>query len=440
MNTLFRILNSRDSGKPILHLLALCVVGLLTANAKAQSSTHAGETVAMTRGAYLTAVADCAACHTAGPAQFAGGLAINSPFGIIYSTNITPDPVAGIGRYSELDFSRAVREGVAKDGHRLYPAMPYASFAAMSEDDLKDIYRYFMHEVVAVNVRPKATNLSFPFNQRWGIKIWDILFADQSPYHLNGQHDREWNRGAYLVESLGHCGACHTSRGIAYQEKGYSSASSQFLNGEVLDNWYAPKLTGDRSSGLGRWSEADIVSFLKYGQSSQASAFGSMTSVIENSTQFMTNDDLLAIAKYLKSLPARREHSTFLPNAANVAITSSAILTGITEKPGVGLYLAACAKCHKADGLGEPTKFPKLAGSAVVLSDNATSLIRLVLEGSKTAHTVGTGKPNEMPGFSKKFSDRELADILSFIRSSWGNYAAPVTSRDVTILRKALAQ
>jgi mono/diheme cytochrome c family protein len=210
------------------------------------------------------------------------------------------------------------------------------------------------------------------------------------------------------------------------------------LTGEVLDHWFAPNLTGDSASGLGRWSEADIVSFLKTGRGGQAAAFGSMINVIENSTQFMQDDDLRSIAHYLKSLPAQGEHTAYQPGASAVAITSSAILTGQTEQPGVGLYTSACAKCHKADGNGEPIKFPKLAGSSVVLSGNATSLIRLVLEGGKTAQTTGGGKPEEMPGFEKKFTSREIADVLSFIRNNWGNRAPAVTARDVTSLRAEL--
>lgn len=416
--------------------LAICAFVLLTGVAIAQGAAPA----AMSRGAYLAAAADCAGCHTAGPQKppFAGGLAINSPFGTIYATNITPDPVAGIGQYSLQDFTRAVRAGIAKDGRRLYPAMPYASFSAMLDDDVKALYAYFMHEVVAVGVRPAQTKLPFPFNQRWGIWFWDALFADQKRFKPHDERDTAWNRGAYLVQSFGHCGACHTRRGIAYQEKAHSESSSLFLTGAVLDNWFAPDLTGDPASGLGRWSEADIIAFLKTGRGGQAAAFGSMISVIENSMQFMQDDDLHAIAHYLKSLSAQGEHATYRPGTPAVALASSAILTGRTERPGVGLYLSACAKCHKASGRGDQPKFPKLAGSSAVLSDNATSLIRLVLEGGKTAQTKWGGKSAEMPGFAKRFSDREIADILSFTRNSWGNNASPVTTRDVATLRGQL--
>ncbi len=417
-------------------MLIFCAYGMSTVGTYAQVAAP----VAMSRGAYLAAAADCAACHTAGPQHppFAGGLAINSPFGTIFATNITPDPVAGIGRYSLQDFTSAVREGISKGGNRLYPAMPYASFSAISDDDVKALYEYFMHEVTPVNVLPAQTKLSFPFNQRWGIRIWDTFFADQKRFKNRKEHDSEWNRGAYLVESLGHCGACHTRRGIAYQEEGYSNASKQFLTGEVLDNWFASNLTGDLASGLGRWSESDIVSFLKTGRGGQVAAFGSMISVIENSTQFMRDDDLHAIAHYLKSLSAQGEHTAYRPDALAVASTSSAILTGKTEQPGVGLYLSACAKCHQANGNGEPIKFPKLAGSSAVLSSDATSLIRLVMEGGKTARTTDGGKPEDMPGFEKKFTDGEIADILSFIRNSWGNHAPAVTTHDVTKLRAKL--
>ena len=394
------------------------------------------------RGAYLARIADCVSCHTAGPGHppFAGGLPINSPFGIIYSTNITPDPISGIGQYSYADFSRAVREGIARDGRRLYPAMPYASFAATSDSDIQALYAYFMKEVKAVSHTPPQTKLPFPFNQRWTLMFWSAAFANQKSYKPRADRNAQWNRGAYLVQALGHCGACHTPRGLAYQEKGYSESSSDYLSGAVVDNWYAANLTGTHASGLGRWSETEISTFLETGHSGHEVAFGSMVTVIENSTQHLRKEDLDAIAHYLKSLPAHKGRASYKPKppATQGEIVLTGAMAGQFERPGAGLYSGFCAKCHGDNGTGKLPKIPRLGGNSMVLSENAASLIRQVLEGGKGPLTENGPKPKEMPGFAKKFTDREIADVLTFVRNSWGNTAPPVTPRDVSSLRKVL--
>jgi len=235
-------------GSAIVKAITLVCVPLLSSLAMAQQFDSAD----LSRGAYLARVGDCIACHTAGPRSppFAGGLPINSPFGIIYSTNITPDPDNGIGRYSLADFSRAVRNGIAKDGKRLYPAMPYASFTGITDDDIRALYAYFMSEVKPVNYKPPETKLPFPFNIRLSLMFWDALFAEDERYKPHDDRDAQWNRGAYLVQSLGHCGACHTPRGLAFQEKAYSESSPLYLSGALVDNWYAANLSGDPASGL----------------------------------------------------------------------------------------------------------------------------------------------------------------------------------------------
>ena len=394
----------------------------------------------ISRGAYLARVGDCIACHTAGPQSppFAGGLPLNSPFGIIYSTNITPDPVTGIGKYSLHDFSRAVRNGVAKDGRRLYPAMPYPSFTATTDEDIRALYVYFMNEVKPVNHKPPETKLPFPFNIRLSLFFWDAAFVKHERYKPHNDRDAQWNRGAYLVQSLGHCGACHTPRGLAFQEKAYTESSPMYLKGAWVDNWFASNLTGDPASGLGRWSEADIAAFLETGHGGQVAAFGSMIDVIENSTQYLHKDDLNAIAHYLKSFPAHGEKASYKPDTPAVAEALSAMVTGEVERPGVGLYQSFCEKCHQETGNGEPGKFPKLAGNSIVLSENPTSLIRLLLEGGRTAQTRRGPEPQKMPSFAEKFSDQQIAEVLSFIRNSWGNTASPVTTRQVSSLRRAL--
>ena len=404
--------------------------------------THAQKTDPLTiaRGAYLAKIADCAGCHTAGPGHqpFVGGLPITSPFGVIYSTNITPDPATGIGKYTYADFSRAVRDGIARNGKRLYPAMPFASFAATSESDIEALYAYFMYEVKPVRYVPPQTKLPFPFNQRWALWFWKKAFARQEPFKTRSDRDAEWNRGAYLVQALGHCGACHTPRGLAFQEKGYSEASPYYLSGAVIDNWFAANLTSNRASGLGRWTESEVAAFLKTGHARRTVASGSMITVIENSTQYLRDEDLDAIAHYLKSLPAREGEASYQPQPRKTAIVLAGIETGPFEPPGAGLYSGFCAKCHDKDGSGKTSTIPALAGSSVVLSDNATSLIRLTLEGGKGPVTEHGPKPKKMPGYASDFTDRQIADVLTFIRASWGNSAPPVTSRDVSLLRKAI--
>jgi mono/diheme cytochrome c family protein len=421
---------------PAVKTVIFACAALLSSLAMAQQFDQAD----FSRGAYLARAGDCIACHTAGPQSppFAGGLPINSPFGIIYSTNITPDPDLGIGRYTLDDFSRAVRNGVTKDGKRLYPAMPYASFTAITDDDIRALYAYFMHEVKPVNYKPPETKLPFPFSIRLSLIFWDVLFAKDERYKPRDDRDAQWNRGAYLVQSLGHCGACHTPRGLAFQEKAYTESSPMYLSGALVDNWFAANLTGDPASGLGRWSEADISAFLETGHGGQIAAFGSMIEVIQNSTQYLDKDDLNAIAHYLKSLPAHGEKSSYNPVSPAATLTLSAMVTGELERPGAGLYQAFCAKCHQITGDGEPGKYPKLAGNSIVLSENPTSLIRLLLEGSKTAQTSLGPEPQKMPSVAKTFTDRQIAEVLSFIRNSWGNDASPVTTRQVSSLRSAL--
>ncbi|SFN62884.1 Cytochrome c, mono-and diheme variants [Nitrosospira briensis] len=406
------------------------------------AAAQAPDPAMIARGAYLAKAADCMGCHTAGPDHppFAGGLPINSPFGTIYSTNITPDQATGIGHYSLDDFSRALRDGIAKGARRLYPAMPYASFTAMSDDDVEALYAYFMDEVKPVNHRPPQTSLPFPFNQRWTLRFWDIAFVNHERFRPRADRDAQWNRGAYLVQALGHCGACHTPRGLGFQEKGYTESSPDYLTGAVIENWFAPDLTGNPASGLGRWFEAEIAKFLETGHGGQTVAFGSMVTVIEKSTQHLRKEDLNAIARYLKTLPRRDGKTSFEPLMRKVGTAPAGNIIGPFERPGAGLYRGFCAKCHRPDGAGKLPKLPRLAGSPVVLSENATSLIRLMLEGGKGPLTKNGPKPEKMPGYAKKFSDREIADVLTFIRNSWGNKAPAVTPRDVSRLRKALAE
>ncbi|WP_317534484.1 cytochrome c [Nitrosomonas sp. Is37] len=433
--TSFTNIINKAPGKFARHSWIIYAVAMIAA------SVQAADPEMIARGAYLAKVADCESCHTAGPdhAPFSGGLPINSPFGIIYSTNITPDPTTGIGQYSYEDFSRAVREGLAKDGKRLYPAMPYPSFAAVQDSDIQALYAYFMEGVEPVPHIPPQTELPFPFNQRWTLRFWAMAFATQKPYEPRADRNEKWNRGAYLVQALGHCGACHTPRGLAYQEKAYSELSSDYLSGSEVDNWSAADLTGNLASGLGRWSEAEVSTFLETGHSRLGVAFGSMVTVIENSLQHLRKDDLDAVAHYLKSLPVgRKSRSYYKPLISQDQLILTKLEVGVNkfELPGTAVYSGFCVKCHQDNGMGKLPRIPRLSGNSMVLSENPVSIIRQVLEGGKGPLTKNGPKPKKMPSFAKKLSDREIADVLTFVRNSWGNTAPPVTPREVSILRK----
>lgn len=405
---------------------------------RAQPATpRAGDEVA--RGAYVARAGDCAGCHSPpGSPDFSGGLPLHSPLGTIYSTNITPDPDTGIGKYSLQDFEQALRTGKSPR-HRLYPAMPYPSFAKMTDEDMRALYAYFMHGVKPVHRVPPRTDLPFPFSQRWALGLWNLAFLDASAYRFDITHDAHWNRGAYLVQGPGHCGACHTPRGIAYEERGHSQASRQFLTGGITDHWLAPNLTGDPVGGLGRWSQADIVSFLQSGHATSRMVFGPMVKVVTDSLQHLDKADIEDIALYLKSLPAHRPGGAFLP-AVQARPTQQALASGMAPRaPGSGLYANFCARCHQADGRGSADKAPALADSAVVRAVDPSSVIHIILSGGKPAKGAAAADVEAMPAFSRQFDDREVAEVASFVRRSWGNNAPPVTPREVGHLREAIA-
>ncbi|TDG03401.1 c-type cytochrome [Paraburkholderia guartelaensis] len=390
-------------------------------------------------GEKLAKAGDCASCHDSARREpFAGGQPVNSPFGPIYASNITPDATYGIGNYTPAQFAAALQRGAAPGGKRLYPAMPYPSFAALDPHDVNALYQYFMYGVKPVANATPQTHLPFPFNQRWVMMFWRIAFAQHGLFKPDPQHSAQWNRGAWLVQGLGHCGACHTPRGPAYNEMGYTEHSPLYLTGGVTDHWYAPNLTGDPGSGLGRWSADEIAAFLRDGHNDRAYAFGAMAPVIGASTQYMSDDDLHAIATYLKSLPAREASGQYVDSATVRASTMTTLHSGMPERPGAGLYLSFCAKCHGADGVGTPDKAPPLAGSSLALSSDPTSMLRLIVEGSQSPQTSGGGEPRKMPAFRTQFTDSEIAQVASFVRGAWGNNAAPVAPPEVTRLREAI--
>ena len=391
------------------------------------------------RGAYLARMGDCAACHTVpGTPDFTGGLPLNSPLGTIYSTNITPDRETGIGNYSLDDFRRTLREGVSPR-HRLYPAMPFPSFAKVSDDDIAALYAYFMHGVTPVRHTPPRTALPFPFDQRWGMAMWNMAFLQKGTYQTDPHQSQAWNRGAYLVQGLGHCGSCHTPRGIAYEERGYDQDARHYLTGGVNDHWYAPNLTAAAAAGLGRWTTEQIVRFLKTGHGAESMAFGPMKQVVSDSTQHVDDTDLLSIATYLKSFPARTTDGIARPVPVSAAQTMAWVSSGDVHIPGDGLFMNFCAGCHGADGKGDPRRAPALALSAVVRSADAASIIHMILVGGKPHQPAGLEEVRAMPSFAAQFDDREIAQVATFVRRSWGNDARPVTTRMVEQQRAAIA-
>lgn len=402
---------------------------------------------AVSRGAYLARAGDCVACHTApdGP-PFAGGLPMPSPIGTIYSSNITPDARTGIGGYTFEDFDQAVRHGVAKDKGSLYPAMPYPSYARVSEQDMRDLFAYFQ-SLPPVEHSVPANGIAWPLSMRWPLAIWRGLFAPdvakvqaaQAPAiaTVSAPEAEVQARGAYLVEGLGHCGTCHTPRALTMQEKGLTAADAPFLaGGASLDGWIAKNLRPDGADGLARWSEQDIVALLKTGRNPHASVFGGMAEVVSHSTQHMTDGDLRAIAVYLKSLPVRDAAA-----AAHIydPATVQALWRGDDSQRGAAVYLDSCAACHRTDGKGYQEVFPALAGNSAVLSPDPHNLIAIILAGHQVPATATRPSTFTMPAFGWRLTDTQVADVASFVRGSWGNQAPAVEAAQVRQLRKAQA-
>jgi len=384
-------------------------------------------------GDYVARAADCVACHSIpGGMAFAGGLKMGTPLSAIYSTNITPDPVTGIGRYSLADFDRALRQGIAKDGHRLYPAMPYPSYAKLSDADVAALYGFFMKQVPPVHQVNRKAEIPPVLRIRWPLAIWNVLFAPRSSYVAKPARDAAWNRGAYLVQGLAHCGACHTPRGLGQQEKALDDSSPKYLAGAVIDGWYAPSLRGEIRTGLGSWSDKDIVDFLKHGHNRTGSPFGSMIDVVNNSTSYLSDSDVGAIATYLRSLPAAVPQQP----AAYDNTTTAALLNRPSTQPGGAVYAGACASCHGFDAKGFAAYMPALAGNPVVLQNNPTSLINLMLNASIPLVVGGAPDAYRMPQFRQQLSDHDIADVLTLIRKGWGNQAPAVTAAQVAKLRK----
>jgi mono/diheme cytochrome c family protein len=361
---------------------------------------------------------DCVVCHTrsqAGSPVFAGGYALHATPGTVYSSNITPDKQTGIGNWSAGQFYRAMHEGIAANGHHLYPAFPYAYFTKLSRTDTDAIFAY-LKTVKPVSYRPPRNRLIFPADIRAGMAAWNALFLDQKPFKPQASKSAAWNRGAWIVTGLGHCGACHSPKNLLFADK-----AGDNLQGNFVDGWFAPNITNARRDGLGDWTAQEIVQFLKTGRSAHAWAAGSMRQVVEESTSQMTDADVEAIATYLKSVAPVPAKPPRAPDAKQM-------------QAGQAVFVARCSVCHSRTS-GQ--SYPMLGGNTLVQSQNPATVLHIILRGASTAKTQVGGSGFSMPAFPV-LSDGELADVATYIRNSWGNKAAPVSARDVRSLRKTL--
>lgn len=391
-------------------------------------SLHAADADLIKKGEYLATAGDCVACHTApGGAPFAGGLKLPTPIGDIVATNITPSKTAGIGNYTLEQFRAAMRLGKRADGANLYPAMPYTSYSQVSDADIEAMYAYFMQGVQPVDKPAPATELPFPFNIRLSMNVWNALFHDSKPYQAESGQSEEWNRGAYLVKGLTHCSTCHSPRNLAMAE-----SSGKALAGGEVGAWYAPNITSDPHSGIGDWSHAELVQYLKTGRvADKAQAAGPMAEAIDHSLQYLSDADLNAIATYLRSVaPISDPAQTTSAAAQGKAYDELSSIRGQTlpadpdKWSGQQLYDAYCATCHQAQGQGSPGGgMPSLFNNTATGHVNAANLTMVILEGIK--HGPHADEVS-MPGFAEHLSNKQVSTLANYVLNHYGNAAAKV--------------
>ena len=379
--------------------------------------------VSVMQGKALATAGDCIACHTApGGKPFAGGLVLATPFGAIMTPNITPDEATGIGRWSRNDFARAMHQGRRPDGAYLYPAFPYPYYTKVTRQDTDAIYDY-LRTLTPVSNAVDRNTLAFPFSIRTAMSGWNTLFFKPGHFVPAPLRSEEFNRGAYLVQGLGHCGACHTPLNTFGANK-----VDQFLQGNRISDWTAPNITNDQQTGLGKWSVEEIVQYLKTGQTRTTIAGGPMKEVVEYSTSKMPDADLKAIAVYLKER-----------GAAGPSPPAPIPASDPRMQVGEAIFVDTCSACHTRTGAGIEHIFPRLAGNVVVKQDDPTTLVRIVLTGVRGAGTDAFPTSPAMPSFGYRLDDSQVAAVITYIRNSWGNTASAVDADMVKTLRSHVA-
>ena len=397
------------------------------APSQATPEASPGTATLIDKGEYLARAGDCIACHTIPDGKlFAGNRPLPTPFGTLYSSNITPDEKDGIGKWSESDFYATMHAGRMPDGGLLYPAMPFGDYTKVTRADSDAIFAY-LRSVPPVSEPNRPHDLHFPFDNRSLILGWRTLFFTEGTYQPDSTRPAEWNRGAYLVEGLGHCGMCHT----AINKLGGSSQSKAFQGGLIpLQNWYAPSLTSNKESGLGDWSLEELSEYLHNGVSARGAVYGPMSEVVYNSLQYLTDADVRAVSVYLKSLAEG-------PGAGAEVAGVSVIEKSLLKLLGKTVYSRDCASCHGSAGAGEPQRYPPLANNQSIQMASAVNPIRMVLNGGFPPGTAANPLPYGMPPFAQRLSNDEVAAVVTYIRSSWGNHGTAISPRQVDELRSA---
>ncbi len=392
-----------------------------TAGASASKTT--GDATVIARGNYLIRAGDCVGCHTErGGQAFAGGRAIETPFGAVVSPNLTPDAQTGLGAWSADDFWRALHHGRSKTGRLLYPAFPYPNYTRVNRADADAMFAA-LQSLAPISRANQPHTLAFPFDTQIALAVWRALFFRAATHVDDPARPAQWNRGAYLVEGLGHCNACHSARNAF----GATSGPLDLQGGLIpVQNWYAPSLASPHEAGVAGWPAAEVVRLLKTGVAAQGVVMGPMSEVVGNGTQYLDDADLGAMAAYLQSLP---------PPAEPAAPMSTAAVAGNTNEHGAALYKDHCAACHGERGDGVPGAYPALAGSRAVTMRSTANLVHVVLEGGFPPSTAGNPRPFGMPPFAIVLSDADVADLLSHVRGAWGNRAPPVSALDVARAR-----
>jgi len=420
------IIRSAFAGAALI-IVAFIVWAALHPGALPERTTAAAAnpaTQVLLRGEYLARAGDCVACHTEPNGRpFAGGRPMPTPFGALYVPNITPDDETGIGQWSSDEFYQMMHTGVGRDGRLLYPAMPFASYTKVTREDCDAIYAYLM-SVEPVRQPNRPHELRFPYNRRDLLAGWRALYFKEGEYVPDPKRSAQWNRGAYLVEGLGHCSMCHT----AINPLGGSIEARAFEGGMIPNqNWYAPSLTSNREAGLGDWTLKDIADLLQVGISHRATVYGPMAEVVYNSLQYLTDEDVEAMAVYLKSLPQRE---TELPPTSRERLVRPEVM-----ETGRKIYEAQCAVCHGSEGRGRPPQLPPLAANQSITMASPVNAIRMVLNGGYPPGTKKNPRPYGMPPYAHILDDAQVAAVVTYIRVAWDNSGTPVAPPQVNELR-----